>query len=96
MSKKDAKNVKKPKAEKEKPKPQQADKKGSALTKLDDLPSLGGFGKKQPAPKIEEDSNGFNDFDFDDDQIGDSSNKLSDAEKKLSEFYKDEKEGFKV
>lgn len=66
------------------------------MTQLADLPSLGGFGKKQPTPKVEEDSNGFNDFDFDDDQVGASSKKLSDAEKKLSEFYKDEKEGFNV
>lgn len=67
--------------------------KGSSLTSLNDLPSLGG--KKQALP-VEEDSNGFGDFDFGEDHIGDSGNKLSDAEKRLQDFYKEESEGFNV
>ena len=63
------------------------------MSSLNDLPSLGG---KRPAPPIEEDSNGFDDFDFGNDHIGDSSNKLSDAEKRLQDFYKEENEGFRV
>lgn len=65
--------------------------KGSSLTSLNDLPSLGG--KKQALP-VEEESNGFGDFDFGEDHIGDSGNKLSDAEKRLQDFYKEESEGF--
>jgi len=67
--------------------------KGSSLTSLNDLPSLGG--KKQALP-VEEESNGFGDFDFGEDHIGDSGNKLSDAEKRLQDFYKEESEGFNV
>lgn len=60
---------------------------------MKDLPTLGG--KKKPMP-VEEDSNGFGDFDFAEDHIGDSSNKLDDAEKRLQEFYKEESEGYRV
>ena len=62
------------------------------MSSLNDLPSLGGS-KKAAAPPVEEE---FDDFDFGADQIGDSSNKLSDAEKRLQDFYKEESEGFKV
>ena len=68
--------------------------KGNSMTSLNDLPSLGG--KKQPPPQVEEESNGFGDFDFDQDHIGDSSNKLDDAEKRLQDFYKEDAEGFRV
>jgi len=77
----------------------------SALTKLDDLPSLGG-----PAPSRgmnalrggfgkggdDDSNNGFDDFDLHEDVIGDSSNKFDNAEKHLKDFYQDEQEGFKM
>ena len=66
------------------------------MTNLADLP---GLGKPGPAagPKFrEEDSGGFDDFDFEEDHIGDSSNKFDEAEKQLRDFYKEENEGFKL
>lgn len=63
------------------------------MASLNDLPSLGGPSKKAP---VDEDSNGFGDFDFNTDFIGDSNNKLDDAEKRLQDFYKEDKEGFHV
>jgi hypothetical protein len=71
----------------------------NSLAKLDDLPSLGGgMASKIPATQqiVDDDSGGFGDFNFDEDHIGDSSNKFSDAEKHLKDFYKEENEGFKV
>ena len=81
---------------------------GSAMSKLGDLPSLGG-----PAPGAnrfgggfaagggkatfdDESNDGFDDFDMNEDAFGDSSNKFDDAEKHLKDFYKEEQEGFKM
>ena len=78
------------------------------MTKLDDLPSLGGLGAKprgfggfggfdEDAKPVEEESNnGFDDFDINEDAFGDSSNKFDEAEKHLKDFYKEENEGFKI
>ena len=49
---------------------------------------------QQPKFK-DEDSGGFDDFDFEEDVIGDSSNKFSDAEKHLREFQQEQEEGYK-
>ena len=73
------------------------------MTKLDDLPSLGGlggnkkrgfggfggFGDDDVASKpVEDESNdGFDDFDINEDAFGDSSNKFDAAEKHLKDFY---------
>ena len=80
----------------------------SALSALDDLPSLGngapnrsGFNAASfdddPVQMPDEDeSGGFDDFNLDADQFGDSSNKYENAEKHLQDFYKEETEGFKI
>ena len=54
---------------------------------MSSLGNLPGFGKPavQQNKFQDEDSGGFDDFDFDEDHIGDSSNKLDDAEKYLRE-----------
>ena len=66
----------------------------SAMTNLADLP---GLGRPGAGPQFrEEDSGGFDDFDFEEDHIGDSSNKFDEAEKQLRDFYKEESEGFKL
>lgn len=39
---------------------------------------------------------GFDDFDINEDVVGDSSNKFDDAEKHLQDFYKEENEGYKI
>ena len=79
---------------------------GSEMTKLDDLPSLGGPGQARgkfgggrfgAVRQIEEEEDdGFNDFNFNDDVIGDSSNKFDNAEKYLQDHYQEESEGFKM
>ena len=66
------------------------DKEGSSMTKLDDLPSLGGFGGKADKKGAgfgakQEDDDGFDDFDMDEDKFGDSSNKFDDAERFLQD-----------
>jgi len=82
----------------------------SALTKLDDLPSLGGPPQKKGHGRFgggfiagggnadfdDESNDGFDDFDINEDAFGDSSNKFNDAEKHLKDFYKEESEGFKI
>ena len=81
-----SKKENKPKGDKKKAGAKKEDNKsGSDMTKLDNLP---GFGKPSAQPKFQqqEDSGGFDDFDFEEDHIGDSSNKYSDAEKHLREF----------
>ena len=50
------------------------------MSNLADLPGLGK--PTNAAPKFrEEDSGGFDDFDFEEDHLGDSSNKFDEAEK---------------
>ena len=49
-----------------------------------DLPNLGGPAK------------GFDAFDFNEDHLGDSSNKFDEAEKHLKEFELEEKQGYKL
>ena len=81
------------------------------MTKLGDLPSLGGppgakgrgfggfggFGGADEAQPVEDESNdGFDDFDINEDAFGDSSNKFDNAERHLNDFYKEESEGFKI
>ena len=75
------------------------------MTSLNDLPSLGGLGGKlRPGnrfgggfgDKEEEDDNGFDDFDFNEDHFGDSSNKFDDAERLVQDQLKEENEGFKI
>lgn len=81
------------------------------MTKLDDLPSLGGppgrkppggfgrfggFGADDAEPVDDESNDGFDDFDINEDAFGDSSNKFDDAEKHLKDFYREESEGFKI
>lgn len=80
------------------------------MTKLDDLPSLGGppgrgggfgrfgggFGAANADPVEDESNDGFDDFDINEDHFGDSSNKFDDAERHLKDFYKEESEGFKI
>ena len=64
------------------------------MTNLGDLP---GFGKPNAQAQFrEEDSGGFDDFNFDEDHLGDSSNKFDDAEKHLREFEKEENEGYQI
>jgi|ERR1719469_369037 len=93
-SKKDKvkKNAKKSKAKQEDGGP------GTAMSNLADLPSLGGpapalggrFGNGFGQEKPEEDSNdGFDDFNMNEDVIGDSSNKLDNAEKYLQDYYRE-------
>ena len=55
------------------------------MTKLDDLPSLGGLGAKRNVPSHGFDDNQDDDYDFDlgEDKFGDSSNKFEDAERHL-------------
>ena len=93
------KKTKKNKVAKEDPKTSAP---SSDLTKLDDLPSLGGptggrargglgrfggFDKGEDASPMEEDSDGgFDDFDMNEHAFGDSSNKYDDAEKHLRDF----------
>ena len=76
------------------------------MTKLNDLPSLGGppganrfggFGAGDgfnsgggKATFDDESNDGFDDFDMNEDAFGDSSNKFDDAEKHLKDFYKEE------
>ena len=65
---------------------------------MDDLPDLG-VPKKVPkfaVTNIESSGDGFDDFDFNEDHLGDSSNKFDEAEKLMKDFYKDEQEGFQV
>ena len=77
---------------------------GSAMAKLDDLPSLGAPRRGGMPDKNNfkpDGSDGFDDFGFDDDDLGekpdnDSPSKLNDAEKHLKDFYQEEKEGFKM
>jgi hypothetical protein len=57
------------------------------MTSLQDLPTLGGKKKQKEE---------FGDFDFAEDHIGDSSNKLDDAERRLSDFYQEQKNGYRV
>ena len=78
-SKKDAKKkadkTKKQAAKKEPTPPNPS----SGMTNLADLP---GLGRPGAGPQFkEEDSGGFDDFDFEEDHIGDSSNKFDEAEK---------------
>ncbi len=47
--------------------------------------SFGGFGGDNKDE--DEDDGGFNDFDINEDVVGDSSNKFDDAEKHLQDFY---------
>ena len=85
--------------------------KASEMAKLDDLPSLGnplgqrgrpggfgGFGGFDDAEQVgdDESQDGFDDFDINEDVVGDSSNKFDDAEKHLQDFYKEENEGYKI
>ena len=66
------------------------------MSNLADLPGLG-KPTNAAAPKFrEEDSGGFDDFDFEEDHLGDSSNKFDEAEKQLQDFYKEENEGYKI
>lgn len=44
----------------------------------------------------ESEGGGFDDFNLEADQFGDSSNKYDNAEKHLQDFYKEENEGFKI
>ena len=64
------------------------------MASLGDLP---GFGKPsaQPVRFKDEDSGGFDDFDFEEDVIGDSSNKFDDAEKHLRDFEQEQQTGYK-
>jgi hypothetical protein len=92
------------------PKKGQSSGGSSALTKLDDLPSLGGPPQKKGHGRFgggfiagggnadfdDESNDGFDDFDINEDAFGDSSNKFDDAEKHLKDFYKEESEGFKI
>ena len=77
------------------------------MTKLDDLPSLGGPAKgrgfggfsdlkavKQQA--ADDSGDGFDDFNLNEDAFGDSSNKFDNAEKHLKDFYQEENEGFRI
>ena len=91
-SKKDKQKADKNKA-KSKPKVDQ-DNSGSGMASLGDLP---GFGKPnaQPVRFKDEDSGGFDDFDFEEDVIGDSSNKFDDAEKHLRDFEQEQQTGYK-
>ena len=105
-----AKKSKKDKS-KEKGDKDQAPAASSDMTKLADLPSLGGppggnrrgfggfggFDAADAAEPVEDESNdGFDDFDMNEDAFGDSSNKFDNAEKHLNDFYKEENEGFKI
>jgi hypothetical protein len=65
------------------------------LSLLKDLPNL------SKAPAMAKKNQGFDDFDFEDDHaqksvLGNPSSKYSKAEQHLNDFYKEEKEGFKV
>lgn len=69
------------------------------MAKLDDLPSLGVPPKKANhfSSNIEKSGNDeFDDFNFDEDHLGDSSHKFDNAEKLVKDFYKENKEGFKL
>ena len=73
------------------------------MSKLDDLPSLGGgLGGNNRGGQASfnvddvDDSGGFGDFDINEDRFGDSSNKFDDAERMLSEANRDEREGFRI
>ena len=116
--KENSRKSKKDKPKKSKTKGGNKDKAGgkaggsSEMTKLDDLPSLGGppgrkppggfgrfggFGAADDAEPVDDDSNdGFDDLDINEDVFGDSSNKFDDAERHLKDFYKEESEGFKI
>ena len=65
------------------------------MSNLADLPGLGK--PTNAAPKFrEEDSGGFDDFDFEEDHLGDSSNKFDEAERHLREFQEEESGGYKI
>lgn len=44
----------------------------------------------------DESNDGFDEFNMNDDVIGDSSNKLDNAEKYLQDYYREQNEGFKI
>ena len=111
-SKKDKPKKNKTKASKPAKNNRDGDTGTSEMTKLDDLPSLGGPPGRQPGggfgrfggfgvaddeqPVDDESNDGFDDFDINEDAFGDSSNKFDDAERHLKDFYKEENEGFKI
>ena len=111
-SKKDKPKKNKTKTSKAGAKNKDSDAGKSEMTKLDDLPSLGGPPGRQPGggfnrfggfgvadddhPVDDESNDGFDDFDLNEDAFGDSSNKFDDAERHLKDFYKEENEGFKI
>lgn len=80
------------------------------MSNLADLPSLGGpapalggrggvFSMGLDAEENlddDESNDGFDEFNMNDDVIGDSSNKLDNAEKYLQDYYREQNEGFKI
>ena len=56
---------------------------------------MGGFDDAEQVGD-DESQDGFDDFDINEDVVGDSSNKFDDAEKHLQDFYKEENEGYKI